>query len=322
MHTMPGFTFPYPDLPALAQCRVLVVGDAMLDRYWFGGVERISPEAPVPVIRVERQDERLGGAANVALNVRRLGAQASLMTVLGDDEPAHVLQNLLEQEGIEALFKRDASLVTTVKLRMIGRSQQLLRADFEKPPTNEALAQMVSAFEQALPGCNAILFSDYGKGGLSHVARMIELARAAQKPVLIDPKGSDYSRYAGASVITPNRAELMQVVGTWRDEQDLFERAHRLRETLGLEAILLTRSEEGMSLFDVQQGQPSRFDVPAMAREVFDVTGAGDTVIATCATMLGCGLSLRDTVFVANRAGAIVVGKFGTASVSYEELFG
>lgn len=310
-----------PTAPALAQRRVLIVGDAMLDRYWFGAVDRISPEAPVPVVRVEREEERLGGAANVALNVRRLGAQACLMTVVGEDPPAEALQRLLEREGVQTILRRDASLTTIVKLRVIGRSQQLLRADFESQPANEALLQMLESFEHALPTSDAILFSDYGKGGLTHIARMIDAARTAGKPVLVDPKGSDYSRYAGATAITPNRAELMQVVGRWRNEQDLFERAHRLREELRMDAVLLTRSEEGMTLFDVRDGVPSRLDVPAQAREVFDVTGAGDTVIATCAAMLGAGLSLRDTIPIANRAGAIVVGKFGTASVSYQELF-
>jgi D-glycero-beta-D-manno-heptose-7-phosphate kinase len=318
---MTDLTLPHPTPLRLAQRRVLVVGDAMLDRYWFGTVERISPEAPVPIVRVEREEERLGGAANVALNVQSLGARACLMTVVGDDPPARALQSLLQNNGVETILGHDPSVTTIVKLRVIGRSQQLIRADFESPPANEALLQMLSSFERTLPSSDAVLFSDYGKGGLTHIGRMIKLARAAGKSVLIDPKGNDYSRYAGATVITPNRAELMQVVGRWRDEQDLFERAHSLRENLGLDAVLLTRSEEGMTLFDVNEGQPSRFDVQAQAREVFDVTGAGDTVIATCAVMLGCGLSLRDAVPIANRAGAIVIGKFGTASVSYQELF-
>jgi len=308
----------HPDAAALARRRILIVGDAMLDRYWFGSVDRISPEAPVPIVRVEREEERLGGAANVALNVKRLGAAASLMTVVGDDAPAHALQHLLEREGVDTILGRDASLTTIVKLRVIGRSQQLLRADFESPPTNEALLQMLSAFEKAITSCDAVLFSDYGKGGLTHITRMIELARGAGKPVLIDPKGTDYSRYAGATVITPNRAELAQVVGTWTDEADLRSRAQMLRAELNLDALLLTRSEEGMTLF---RADGTVLNVAAQAKEVFDVTGAGDTVIATLAAMVGCGLDLAAAVPIANRAGSIVVGKFGTASVSYEELF-
>ena len=299
------------------RARVLVVGDAMLDRYWFGAVERISPEAPVPVVRVTREEERLGGAANVALNVKTLGAQATLLTVVGDDEPARKLRQLLEQQGVSALLGSDPQLYTIVKLRVIGRSQQLLRVDFENQPDHEILAALLGDYERALPGHDAVLFSDYGKGGLTHIPRMLELARTAGKPVLIDPKGSDYSRYAGATVITPNRAELAQVIGAWSSEAQLHERVQALRRTHRIEALVLTRSEDGMSLFD----EAGHVQVPAQAREVFDVTGAGDTVIATLAAMLGAGLTLREAMPIANRAGGIVVGKFGTASVSFEELF-
>ena len=306
-----------PSRERLAAAQVLVVGDAMLDRYWFGAVDRISPEAPVPVVRVNREEERLGGAANVALNVKTLGTQATLLTVVGDDEPARKLRSLLEQQGVTALLGHDPQLYTIVKLRVIGRAQQLIRVDFENQPDHEVLGAMLADFERVLNQHHAVLFSDYGKGGLAHIPKMIELARAAGKPVLVDPKGSDYARYRGATVITPNRAELAQVVGTWNSESQLHERAQRLRTELGLAALLLTRSEEGMSLFD----DAGHVQVPAQAREVFDVTGAGDTVIATLAAMLACGLSLREALPIANRAGGIVVGKFGTASVAYEELF-
>ncbi len=302
---------------ALNAAKVLVVGDAMLDRYWFGAVDRISPEAPVPVVRVTREEERLGGAANVALNVKTLGAQATLLTVVGVDEPARKLRQLLEQQGVVTLLGEDPKLYTIVKLRVIGRSQQLIRIDFENQPDHEVLHGMLGDYERALGHHQAVLFSDYGKGGLTHIPRMIELARASKKAVLIDPKGTDYSRYAGATVITPNRAELAQVIGTWTSEAQLHERAQALREQLGLEGLLLTRSEEGMSLFDAQ----GHTQVPAQAREVFDVTGAGDTVIAIMAAMLACGLSLREAMPIANRAGSIVVGKFGTASVNQQELF-
>ena len=304
-------------LSLLQAARVLVVGDAMLDRYWFGSVDRISPEAPVPIVRVTREEERLGGAANVALNVKTLGAQCTLLTVVGEDEPARILRRLLEEQGVTTVLGSDPKLYTIVKLRVIGRSQQLIRIDFENQPEHEVLQQMLTDYARVLPAHEAVLFSDYGKGGLTHIPRMIELARAAGKPVLIDPKGSDYQRYAGATVITPNRAELTQVIGAWSSEVQLHERAQRLRRDLGLTGLLLTRSEEGMTLFD----EAGHLDVPAQAREVFDVTGAGDTVIATMATLLAAGLSLREAVPIANRAGSIVVGKFGTASVSYEELF-
>jgi len=306
-----------PSREQLARARVLVVGDAMLDRYWFGAVERISPEAPVPVVRVNREEERLGGAANVALNVKTLGAQATLLTVVGEDEPARTLRRLLERQGVKTRLGSDPQLYTIVKLRVIGRSQQLIRVDFENQPDHEVLAGMLNDYEQELGAHDAVLFSDYGKGGLEHIPRMIELARAAGKPVLVDPKGSDYSRYAGATVITPNRAELAQVIGAWGSEAVLQQRAEALRREHRLEGLLLTRSEEGMSLFDAA----GHAQVPAQAREVFDVTGAGDTVIATLAAMLACGCTLREALPVANRAGGIVVGKFGTATVSYEELF-
>ncbi|WP_442957771.1 D-glycero-beta-D-manno-heptose-7-phosphate kinase [Polaromonas sp.] len=301
----------------LAKARVLVVGDAMLDRYWYGAVDRISPEAPVPVVRVTRQEERIGAAANVAYNIVTLGAQASLLSVVGDDEASHQLEALVAKTGITPYFGRDSQLKTTVKLRVIGRQQQLLRLDFENTPENEVLASQSAAFEKLHRQHDAVLFSDYGKGGLAHVALMIDQARAAGKVVLVDPKGADYSRYKNASVITPNRAELEHVIGPWRDEAELQVKAHNLRTSLNLQALLLTRSEEGMTLFDAQ----GQLHVPAVAREVFDVTGAGDTVIATLAAMAAAGMSLRDAVPVANRAGGIVVGKFGTATVSYSELF-
>ena len=302
----------------IAASRVLVVGDVMLDRYWYGAVDRISPEAPVPIVRITREEERSGGAANVAFNVAILGAQASLLTVVGDDEASLKLEAILAKTGIRTHFGRDADLKTTVKLRIIGRQQQLLRLDFENTPKNELLASQTAAFENLLPSHDAVLFSDYGKGGLAHVGDMIAHARAQGKPILIDPKGTDYSRYQNANVITPNRAELQQVVGEWTTEEDLTAKAQQLRTQLHLDAVLLTRSEEGMTLFDAQ----GQLHVSAQAREVFDVTGAGDTVIATLATLVGAGLSLRQALPWANRAGGLVVGKFGTATVTYEELFG
>lgn len=305
---------PCPD--TLASKRVLVVGDAMLDRYWFGQVDRISPEAPVPVVRVQRRDERLGGAANVARNVRGLGAHATLMTVLGADEPGHTLRRLLAERGIDAVVAEDPEAHTIVKLRVIGRQQQLIRVDFETQPDHEVLARLMEDFRAQLPRHDAVLLSDYGKGGLTHISRMIGLAREAGKPVLIDPKGHDYSRYAGATLMTPNRAELQQVVGPWHDEAELERKAVALRRELGLQALVLTRSEEGMSVFD----DDGHYRLPAQAREVFDVTGAGDTVIAVFAAMVACGLPLREAARLSNLAGGIVVSRFGTAEVSLDEL--
>lgn len=301
----------------LTKARVLVVGDVMLDRYWHGTVDRISPEAPVPIVKVGREEERVGGAANVALNVRTLGTGATFVGVIGNDDPGRRVCRLLENNQIEADLKRDPSLTTTVKLRIIGRQQQLLRLDFESEPDHDALAAQNETVARLIPAHDAVVFSDYGKGGLSHISVMLEQARRARKPVLIDPKGSDYSRYAGATVITPNRAEMQQVVGNWRDDEELARKAQTLRQELKLDAILVTLSEAGMTLFDAA----GLLHVDAQAREVFDVTGAGDTVIATLATLIGAGLSLREAMPLANKAGGIVVGKFGTATVSYEELF-
>ena len=298
--------------------RLLVVGDVMLDRYWFGEVARISPEAPVPVVRVTRIEERPGGAANVARNCAALGAQAQLLSVIGEDEAGAKLAQLVEAEGVRANLHRDSSIPTTVKLRVIGRQQQLLRIDFETPPSREVLASKLADFEAALGQCDAVILSDYGKGGLAHISTMIGLARAAGKLVLVDPKGDDYSRYRGANVVTPNLGELREVVGSWLDEADLAVRAEKLRAELMLDALLLTRSEQGMTVFE----KSGATHVAAQTREVYDVSGAGDTVIATLAVMLAAGATLADAVGVANRAAGIVVGKLGTAVATREELFG
>ena len=314
---------PIPSAQRLAQARVLVVGDAMLDRYWFGGVDRISPEAPVPVVRVTREENRLGGAANVAMNVATLGAQCTLLTVVGDDDAGRSLRALLEQQGIRAVLGTDAQLQTVVKLRVIGRSQQLLRIDFENKPDHEVLQSLLADYEQLLPQHDLVLMSDYGKGGLTHVGQMIERARAAGKPVLVDPKGSDFSRYAGATAITPNRSELSQVMGAWDSEAQLVQRAQALRSQLQLQGLLLTRSEEGISLFDDGGSAPNEgghLRLPTEAREVFDVTGAGDTVIGALAALMAAGMSLRDAAPHANRAAGIVVSRFGTAAVKHAEL--
>ena len=290
----------------------------MLDRYWFGEVSRISPEAPVPVVLVGHEDERLGGAANVAWNCKELKARTRLLSVVGRDEAGETLAKLLKQKGIEASLHRDRHLDTTLKLRVIGRKQQLLRIDFEKPPSVEVLAAKLEEFKRALADCDVVILSDYGKGGLTHIEDMIRAARKARRRVLVDPKGDDYTRYKGCSIITPNVAELREVVGRWKDEKDLKSRARALREKLGLEALLVTRGEEGMTLFTRNRSTT----IKAQAREVFDVTGAGDTVIATLAVMLGAGAGLEAAVRMANRAAGIVVGKLGTATASYRELFG
>ena len=300
----------------LSSVRLLIVGDVMLDRYWFGDVSRISPEAPVPVVKVERCEERPGGAANVARNAAALGARVALLSLVGKDEAGESLARLVAEGGIDASLHVDEGVSTTVKLRVIGRQQQLLRIDFENRPSHEVLRAKLKEFQQRLPDCDAVVFSDYGKGGLTHISEMIQLARAAGKVVLVDPKGDDYSAYRGATIITPNRSEMREVVGRWKDEADLERRATELRERLELGALLVTRSEEGMSLF-----LPGRaIHEKAVAREVFDVSGAGDTVIATLAVMAAHGADWADAIHVANVAAGIVVGKLGTAVVTRDEL--
>ena len=307
--------------PDTAKARVLVVGDVMLDRYWYGEVSRISPEAPVPVVLVKEKEEelRLGGAGNVARNCKALGAKVRLLSVIGKDEAGRQIARLAKAEGLDARLHADAKLRTTQKLRVVGpRRHQLLRIDFETPPSTEVLASKLADFREALGDCDVVLLSDYGKGGLAHIETMIREGRKAKKLVLVDPKGDDYERYRGASLVTPNVAELREVVGTWRDERDLAARAERLRTRLRLEAVLLTRGDEGMTLF-----RPRRtLRVRAEKREVSDVTGAGDTVIATLAVMLAAGESLESAVRIANRAGGIKVTKLGTAVVTRKELFG
>ncbi len=304
------------ELPDFTRARVLVAGDVMLDRYWFGDVSRISPEAPVPVVHVKRTEERPGGAANVARNITALDGSATLLAVAGNDEAATSLEKLLAAERVKSSLQRDPQLSTTIKLRVIGQQQQLLRIDFERPPSHEALAAKLDEYERLVDAADAVILSDYGKGGLEHVQAMIRAARERGKPVLVDPKGDDYARYRGATVLTPNRSEFREVAGRWSDEADLARRAQKLRAELDLEALIVTRSEEGMSLFTAKE---SRHE-PTRAREVYDVSGAGDTVIAVLALMVACGADLPAAMRVANHAAGVVVGKLGTAVVHRDEL--
>jgi len=296
---------------------MLVVGDVMLDRYWFGEVNRISPEAPVPIVRIDYREERLGGAANVARNSAALGVHTSLLGVVGQDEAGDIVEKLLQDSHIISHLNRDPLISTIIKLRVIGRQQQLLRVDFEEAPSEEVLRDKLSQFHALLPNHDVIILSDYAKGALVNVRDMIASAIQLKKTVLVDPKGSDFMRYSGASILTPNRSELRQVIGDWKTEAELTEKAQNLRRQLNIEALLVTRSEEGMSLYTEQLTH----HVPTMAREVFDVSGAGDTVIATLGAMLASGKGLLESVEISNRAAGIVVGKLGTATVTHEELF-
>ena len=301
---------------AIARLRVLVVGDVMLDEYWFGEVNRISPEAPVPVVKVSRSDQRPGGAANVARNVAAFGARTSLLSVVGRDDTAARLRNVLDEYGIVHDLYEDAAIRTTLKLRVIGHQQQMLRIDFEERPGCGSLDAKQSRFRELLPAHDIVVFSDYRKGALDRVGDLVALARAQGKPVVIDPKGHDYDRYAGATILTPNRAELSVAAGQWDSEADMDARAEALRRRLGLDKLLLTMSEQGMRLYDAE-GSLSR---AAEAREVYDVSGAGDTVVAAIAVMHGIGASWEDAIDFANSAAGIVVSKLGTSYATLDEV--
>ena len=303
---------------AISHSRVLVVGDVMLDRYWFGEVERISPEAPVPVVRVARREDRLGGAANVARNVAALGGHVTLVGVLGEDEAGDSVRRLSAEAGIQAELVADPSLHTTLKMRVLGRQQQLLRVDFEQHPAQAALDNVDAAFARHLANHDIVVLSDYAKGVLTRVESLIALARNAGVPVLVDPKGHDYARYRGATLVTPNRSEMQEAVGRWNAEAELTDRAQRLRADLDLEALLVTRSEQGMTLFTAA----GRDHIDAQAHEVFDVSGAGDTVLATLAVSRAIDLPWVDAMGWANKAGGIAVGKLGTSIVTAAELAG
>lgn len=306
-------------LDALSSVKILVVGDVMLDQYWFGDVNRISPEAPVPIVKVNRSQIRCGGAANVAINAATLGVDSILLSVVGNDEAGKNLQNLVEnQQNLTPIFHIDQNIATIVKLRVIAKQQQLLRIDFETPPTRKILDAKLSDFaKQIQNNPNVIILSDYGKGALTHSSEMIKIAKNANLQIFIDPKGSNYQKYKNADLITPNRQELAQVVGNWHDENDLILRAENLRKDLNLKALLVTRSEEGMTLI----GENNLvINQPARALEVYDVSGAGDTVIATLSAARAAGADWDLAMQFATLAAGIVVGKLGTATVSVEEI--
>ena len=306
-----------PQIPSFAQARVLVAGDVMLDRYWHGPTGRISPEAPVPVVRVTELEDRPGGAANVALNMAALGARAELVGVTGRDEAASILEERLAAAEVGCHFQKVDGLPTITKLRVISRQQQLLRLDFEEAFHSQDPAPFAEQVKQQLAHCGALVLSDYAKGALRDCPGLIALAREAGVPVLVDPKGTDFEPYRGATLLTPNLSEFEAVVGAVKDEQDLIEKGQQLIRDLDLQAMLVTRSEKGMTL--LRDGLPE-LHLPARAREVFDVTGAGDTVISVLAVALAAGAAMEDAVALANIAAGIVVGKLGTAVVSAPEL--
>jgi D-beta-D-heptose 7-phosphate kinase/D-beta-D-heptose 1-phosphate adenosyltransferase len=305
------------ELPDFSAARVLVVGDIMLDRYWHGATSRISPEAPVPVVRVEDEEGRPGGAGNVALNIAALGGRAKLLGIAGNDEPGRLLEQRLTEAGVSCHFEHDALHPTITKLRIISRHQQLIRLDFENGFPGFDPAGLLAGFERQLAGHSVAVLSDYGKGTLQAVQAFIERGRTAGVPVLVDPKGADFDRYRGATLITPNLAEFEAVVGPCADESEIVARGQRLMVDCDLQALLITRGEHGMSLLE-RDREPHH--MPTQAREVFDVTGAGDTVISVLAAGLAAGLPLDSATQVANLAAGVVVGKLGTATVSATEL--
>lgn len=304
-------------LPDFSEVKVLVVGDVMLDRYWFGTVDRISPEAPVPVTSVNRSDQRAGGAANVAANVVALGARCELLSVVGDDEGGRALGRLLDQHGVDNHLHIDDKMETTIKVRVVSQNQQLLRADFESHPGHDVLARCFDDFVNEINGADCVILSDYGKGGLSRIEEMIDLGVSAGVPVMVDPKGVDFHRYRGATVVTPNLREFEAVVGPCANEDQMQDRAISLIEEHDLSGLLVTMGSQGALLFSAD-GKMVRCE--SVAREVYDVSGAGDTVIATFSSAFAAGMREEESMKVANIAAGIVVGKVGTAQVTREEI--
>ena len=304
-------------IPAFERARVLVVGDVMLDRYWSGQTSRISPEAPVPVVHVKASEDRPGGAANVALNIASLGGQVCLLGYVGQDEAGNQLATTLQQRNVQTHFVALANVPTITKLRVLSRHQQLIRLDFEEGFAGVDHTALFAQFQTLLAQVDVVVLSDYSKGTLEQARELIALARAAGKPVVVDPKAKDFRTYHGATVITPNLSEFRDAVGAWQDEADLVQRGETLLQTCGFANLLITRSEQGMTLL---RNGLAPYNLPTRAREVFDVTGAGDTVVAVLAASMAAGLPVEQAMALANLAAGIVVGKVGTATVSVPEL--
>ncbi len=304
-------------LPDFRRAGVLVVGDVMLDRYWYGPTSRISPEAPVPVVKVDMVEERPGGAANVAMNIASLGASSRLVGLTGIDDAARALNAKLNEVNVKCDFVALSSHPTITKLRVLSRNQQLIRLDFEEGFSDIDPQPMLERIQSALPHIGALVLSDYAKGALNAVQSMIQLARKAGVPVLIDPKGTDFERYRGATLLTPNMSEFEAIVGHCKNNEDVESRGMKLIADFGLDALLITRSEQGMTL--LRTGVDA-LHLPTQAQEVYDVTGAGDTVIGVLATALAAGTSIEEACILANAGAGVVVGKLGTSTVSPIEL--
>lgn len=304
-------------IPSFKNAKVLVVGDLMLDRYWHGPTSRISPEAPVPVVHVNEIEERPGGAGNVALNLAILGARSTVLGLTGNDDAANALEKTLQASGVDTYFIRLENNSTITKLRVMSRHQQLIRLDFEDGFVGQDLSILETKFSELLDEHDVVVCSDYGKGCLHNIQTLITLCKKKNIPVLVDPKGNDFAKYAGASLITPNLSEFEAVAGQCADEDDLITKAEKVCKENQLGALLITRSEHGMSLIESNN---TVTHLPTRAREVYDVTGAGDTVISTLAAALAVGQDLPQSTALANFAAGLVVAKSGTASVTVEEL--
>ncbi|WP_158367872.1 bifunctional D-glycero-beta-D-manno-heptose-7-phosphate kinase/D-glycero-beta-D-manno-heptose 1-phosphate adenylyltransferase HldE [Candidatus Williamhamiltonella defendens] len=304
-------------LSDIQQAKILVVGDVMLDRYWYGPVDRISPEAPVSIVKVDQIRETPGGAANVAMNIAALGAKVHLIGLIGKDEAGKILTQKLSEAQVDCDFVSSSTYSTLIKLRVLSRHQQLIRLDFEKNAHTSDAQKIKVRIDSLFPHMTVVVFSDYAKGTLNKIQEMIQLAKKAEIPLLIDPKGNNFKRYSGATVLTPNLSEFEAIVGHCKKEQDLVDKGSQLIKHLDLSALLITRSENGITL--LQKAKPP-LHLSAQAHEVFDVTGAGDTVIAVLATALASGHSLEESSFFANAAAGVVVGKLGTSTVSFSEL--
>ncbi len=313
---MKMFLFPENQVES---CNILVVGDVMLDRYWFGRIDRLSPEAPVPILNFEYCEDRLGGAANVAYNVVSLGAQATLIGIIGSDEAGSTLQVLVEKAKIKSALITQFNYSTTMKIRVLGKQKQLLRVDFEhSDQSSSETGKIERIFSEIIEQYDVVVFSDYGKGSLNTIQSLISISRKKRIPILVDPKGKNYNRYYGVQLLTPNALEISQIIGNWNSESELTYLAQSLRLKLDIEALLITRSSKGMTLFTDHQ----RDHENVKSQEIFDVSGAGDTVIATLAVCRGIGLPWNEAMYWANQAGGIVVRKLGTSIVSLKELIG
>lgn len=301
----------------IKKSRILIIGEVMLDKYWHGSTSRISPEAPVPVVHVDSEENKVGGSGNVAMNCASLGAKTSIISFCGDDDNGYLVNQILKKAGVKTYIKKIKHFTTITKLRILSKNQQLIRSDFEMPLKASLQDNALKTFQNKIHSTDVVIISDYGKGLISNLKHYISAAKAEKKIIIVDPKGTDFRKYKGSTILTPNMSEFEEVVGSCKNLHEIELKAKKLIKQLSLNALLITRSEKGMTL--VEKGKKS-FNVPALAKDVYDVTGAGDTVVSVLASCLGAGITFRDSVVIANIAASIVVGKVGTSTVSPKEI--